>query len=74
MENSGAFILGRNMFGTVGLPTKSISPDDAAGHFGPRAMFVGGNGPASSTQTKQRLRWEPRELNLIADIEQNYFA
>lgn len=56
------------------LPVKSISPDDAADHFGILAMPVGGNGPVSSLQTKERLGWEPKELDLIADIDQNYSA
>jgi len=58
----------------LGLPTISMPPDDAAAHFGFAAMFVGGNGPASNAKTKQRLGWAPKELGLIADIEQNYFG
>ena len=56
------------------LPVKPILPDDVAEHFGMFAMFVGGNGPASNLQTRKRLQWEPQELGLIADIEQNYSA
>ena len=54
------------------LPVTPILPDDVAQHFGMFAMFVGGNGPASNLQTRERLKWEPQQLGLIADIEQNY--
>ena len=52
----------------LGVPTKSISAEEAAGHFGPIAMFVAGNGPASSARTRARLGWERREPGLIRDI------
>jgi len=61
--------------GQLGLPTASISPEDAAGHFGPLAMFIAGNGPASSDQTRARLGWVPKEPGLLRDINQpEYFA
>lgn len=50
------------------MPTKSLSPDEADAHFGPLAVWVGGNGPASSEATRAALGWEPREVGLIADI------
>ena len=54
----------------LGLPTRSISSEEAAGHFGPLAMWVAGNGPASSARTRARLGWEPKEPGLIRDISQ----
>jgi hypothetical protein len=57
------------------LPVRSIALDDAAAeHFGALAMPVRGNGPVSNLQTSERFRWKPRELDLIADIDQNYPA
>ncbi|MBW4329873.1 SDR family oxidoreductase [Stakelama sp. CBK3Z-3] len=56
----------------LGLPTRSIAPDEAMEYFGPLAMPVRGNGPVSSNLTKRRLDWEPREPGLIEDIEDNY--
>ena len=53
----------------LGLPSRSIAPDEAATHFGGIAMFVAGNGPASSERTKGALGWEPREADIVADIE-----
>ncbi len=58
----------------LGVPTRSISPEEAAGHFGAIAMFIAGNGPASSARTRARLGWEPREPGLIRDINRpEYF-
>ncbi len=54
----------------LGLPTTSLSPAEAAGHFGPLAMFIAGNGPASSARTRARLGWVPSEPGLIRDINQ----
>ena len=54
----------------LGLPTRSVSPAEAAGHFGPLAVWIAGNGPASSTRTRARLGWEPKEPGLIRDINQ----
>jgi len=53
----------------VGVPTKSLTPEEAGPHFGGLAMWVAGNGPASSDRTKAVLGWEPRESGIISDIE-----
>ena len=53
----------------VGVPARSLTSDEAAAHFGGLAMWVAGNGPASSRKTRAVLGWEPREVGLIADIE-----
>jgi len=53
----------------VGVPTKSLAPEEAEEHFGGFAMWVAGNGPASSERTKAVLGWEPREMGIIPDIE-----
>ena len=54
----------------LGLPTRSLSPEEAAGHFGPLAMFIAGNGQASSARTRERLGWVPEQPGLIRDIGQ----
>ncbi len=57
------------------LPVVSISQEEAAAHFGVMAMFIAGNGPASSERTRERLGWMPQEPGLVADISQpEYFA
>lgn len=58
----------------LGVPTRSLSPEEAASHFGPLARWVAGNGPASSARTRERLGWAPEQPGLIQDISQpEYF-
>ncbi len=57
------------------LPVVSLSQEEASAHFGMMAMFIGGNGPASSERTREHLGWVPQEPGLLADISQpEYFA
>jgi nucleoside-diphosphate-sugar epimerase len=51
------------------LPVKSIAPEEAQAYFGWLAMFAGHDMPASSAQTKRKLKWEPIGPGLIADLE-----
>ena len=51
------------------LPVVSISPEQAAAHFGFMGMFVGFDMPASSALTQQWLDWHPTGPGLIADLE-----
>jgi len=56
------------------VPTVSLSPEDAAAHFGWLAMFAGFDMPALSAQTQKRLGWRPTGPGLIADLERmRYF-
>ena len=52
----------------VGVPAKSLTSAEAETHFGALAMWVAGNGPASSARTREVLGWEPREVGITADI------
>jgi nucleoside-diphosphate-sugar epimerase len=63
--------IGRNL----GVPTASIAPEDAAGHFGFLGMFAAADNPTSSALTRQRLGWRPVHPGLIADLAAgHYFA
>ncbi|MCQ8782791.1 SDR family oxidoreductase [Mangrovibrevibacter kandeliae] len=53
----------------VGVPATSLTPEAAQAHFGGLAMWVAGDGPASSAETRARLGWQPRERDLISDID-----
>ncbi len=56
------------------VPVVALSPEEAKGHFGWLAPFAGWDMPASSAQTRERLRWHPTGPGLIADLEQmRYF-
>jgi nucleoside-diphosphate-sugar epimerase len=65
-----AEVIGRRL----NIPVVSKSPEEAAGHFGWFAHFVGLDCPASSAQTREQLGWRPTQASLIPDIDQpSYF-
>ena len=53
----------------LGMPVVSLPPEQAAGHFGWLAMFVGLDMLASSAWTRQQLGWAPSGPGLITDLE-----
>ena len=53
----------------AGVPAESLTPEEAAAHFGGLAKWVAGSGPASSEWTRRVLGWEPKEIGLISDID-----
>jgi nucleoside-diphosphate-sugar epimerase len=53
----------------LGLPAKSLTPEEAEAHFGPLATWVANNGPASNEWTKKVLGWSPEQVGIVADIE-----
>jgi nucleoside-diphosphate-sugar epimerase len=57
------------------IPVVSKSPNEAAGHFGFLAFFVGVDCPASSALTQERLGWRPTaQPGMIADLDRiRYF-
>jgi len=65
-----AEVLGRGLK----VPVVAMSPEQAAGHFGWLAPFVGMDIPASNAQTRARLGWHPTGPGLIADLEQMRYA
>jgi nucleoside-diphosphate-sugar epimerase len=55
------------------VPVVSMSPEEAAVHFGWLGGFAGRDVPASSAQTRKHLDWHPTGPGLIADLERmNY--
>lgn len=53
----------------LGVPTKSLTPEEAEAHFGGLAVWVANDGPASNEWTRKILAWEPKEIGIVADIE-----
>jgi nucleoside-diphosphate-sugar epimerase len=52
------------------IPVVSLSPEEAAGHFGWMAMFAGMDMPASSKLTQERLGWRPtQKTGMIEDLD-----
>ena len=53
----------------LGIPVKSITAQQAEGHFGWLAMFATLDLPASSELTQTKLNWHPSGPRLLADLE-----
>jgi nucleoside-diphosphate-sugar epimerase len=52
------------------IPVVSMSPEEAADHFGWLAFFAGIDMPASSALTRQRLGWRPtQKAGMIEDLD-----
>ena len=65
-----AEVIGRRL----GVPTVSMSMDEAKGHFGGFEGFVALDAPASNAQTQAELGWAPTHPHLLADIDRpEYF-
>jgi nucleoside-diphosphate-sugar epimerase len=52
------------------IPVVSMSPEEAAAHFGWLGMFASLDLSASSAKTREWLGWHPTGPGLIADLEQ----
>lgn len=55
----------------LGLPTASLTPDEAATHFVSPFMAAayGFDGPVSSSHTRELLDWSPTHPTLLEDLE-----
>lgn len=58
----------------LGLPSVSITPEQAPAHFGWFAMFAGMDLPASSAWTRAQLDWTPTGPGLIEDLRAMDYA
>ena len=52
----------------LGVPVRSLSPEEATGHFGWFGAFAGMDIPASGTLTRERLGWTPEGPGIIEDL------
>ena len=53
----------------LGVPASSLSPEQAAEHFGWLAHFAALDMPASSEWTRRTLQWKPTGPGLIEDLK-----
>ena len=53
----------------MGVPARSVAPDDVKEFFGWMSMFAGIDIVASSAITRERLGWNPTGSGLISDLE-----
>ena len=52
----------------LGVPTTSLTEEEARSHFGPLSMFVGQDILASAVATQEKMAWHPSGPSLIADL------
>lgn len=64
-----AEVIGRHL----SVPVVSISPEEAAAHFGFLGAIAALNIPWSSVETQERLGWRPVHPGLIADLEAGFY-
>jgi nucleoside-diphosphate-sugar epimerase len=65
-----ATVIARNL----GVPVKSLTPDEAKSYFGWFAHFAGMDSHGSSAKTRAALGWQPTEIGLLEDMAAHYFA
>lgn len=59
----------------LSLPAKSVSAEEAVGHFGmPLAIFAQLDVPASGKLTREQFTWGPTGPGLIADIDLGHYV
>ena len=60
-----AEVIGRRL----NVPVVAKSPEEAANHFGWFAVFAAADISGASQWTRERLGWKPKQIRLIADLE-----
>lgn len=59
----------------LGLPVRSVTPEEAGAHFDWLAYFAAIDNPTSSARTRETMRWNPEGPGLLRDMRENgYFA
>ncbi len=58
----------------LGVPVRSLTPDEASEYYGWMAMFAGSDAPVSSAITRETMGWTPQGPDLLTDMKENgYF-
>ncbi|KAK3711866.1 hypothetical protein LTR37_009384 [Vermiconidia calcicola] len=68
----------KDILGTIGkrlqIPVDAKSVEEAGALIGFFAGVVGRDNYVSNDKTQEELSWRPRQLGLLADMEENYFS
>ncbi|HEX4059313.1 MAG TPA: SDR family oxidoreductase [Galbitalea sp.] len=59
---------------SLGIPSRSITPDDVMAHFGWIGMFFSIDIPTSSALTRARYGWAPTGPGLIEELDAGVYA
>ncbi|KAK4497183.1 hypothetical protein PRZ48_011633 [Zasmidium cellare] len=65
-----AHVLAKNQ----GVPAESKSPEEAFRVLGVLSNFVEFDNPTSSERSREDVGWEPNELGLLEDMNENHFV
>ncbi|KAF2163805.1 hypothetical protein M409DRAFT_57284 [Zasmidium cellare ATCC 36951] len=57
----------------LGIPAESKKPEEAMQTLGFLGAVIGLNNPTSGEKTQKELGWEPKQIGLLQDMEENYF-
>ncbi|HUC04162.1 MAG TPA: SDR family oxidoreductase [Acidimicrobiales bacterium] len=57
----------------AGVADKSITPEEALGHFGPLGVFAALDMAASSAVTRELMGWDPTGPSLLEDLELGHY-
>jgi nucleoside-diphosphate-sugar epimerase len=57
----------------LGVPSASLAPADAVGHFAPLGHFVALDSPATAVVTRELLGWQPTGPSLVEDLDQAHY-
>jgi nucleoside-diphosphate-sugar epimerase len=57
----------------LGIPVRSLTPEEAPGYFGPFLRFGTMHCPASSETTRRLLGWNPGHPTLLEDLEGTHY-
>ncbi|PMD92383.1 3-beta hydroxysteroid dehydrogenase [Siphonobacter sp. BAB-5405] len=55
------------------VPVVSVSPEEAINHFDWMSRFITFDSPATATQTRAALGWEPVHAGLIEDLRKSHY-
>lgn len=64
-----AQVIGRQL----GVPLKSVTPEEATGHFGWMAPFIQFDCPAAGEKTRRQFDWTPTEPGLLAELDSEIY-
>ncbi|HET9955028.1 MAG TPA: SDR family oxidoreductase [Polyangiaceae bacterium] len=57
----------------LGVPVISVARSEAVAHFGWLGNFTAMDLRASSARTRERLGWNPKQVGLLQDLEQDHY-
>lgn len=67
-------LIAETIAGRLGLPTRSITPEEAPQYLGFLAPFAALDNPTSNDRTRQVLGWEPTHASWVEDVENGHYV